>query len=238
MSVRRHRRHPLLVSAVLVVGAGLALTACGPDDSSTGGTTAAAPPAASAAPSKGATTSGGTAPTGAPGASARSSAPAAHTPSSTGPSGAAAQPCDTQNLTVQVSARAGAARQRVIEVHNTGPAACTLSAYPRVDLGNATAADQSHNVKPLVPGGVGPYSLQAGHSAYAVLDLDPSGATSGTAPGIDEVDVLADGDHMPNADTHNFPIDAGTPILKPKLGDYRSSVAEAVTSMTGADKQL
>ncbi|MGW4198147.1 DUF4232 domain-containing protein [Streptomyces sp. NPDC005004] len=145
-------------------------------------------------------------------------------------------PCAGGQVTVRVTRRA--ATQRVIEVRNTGASACGLSYHPAVDLGSSTAADQSHNIRPLVPGGLGgppAYALHAGRTAYAVIDLDPSGATTGTAPGVDEMNVLADGDHMPAAETRNFPLGSGAKVLEPKLGLYSDTVARAVASMRQAD---
>jgi hypothetical protein len=130
--------------------------------------------------------------------------------------------------------------QRVIGVRNAGSNACGLSYYPLVSLGNSQSADHSHDVRPLIPSGLGAapaYPVRAGHTAYAVIDLNPSGATTGTVAKIDEMNVLADGDHMPNADTLNFPLGSGAKVLKPKLGLYRSTIADAVSSMTQADTQ-
>ncbi|MFJ9840096.1 DUF4232 domain-containing protein [Kitasatospora sp. NPDC101155] len=227
MSIR-HRR-PLLASAVLVVGAGLALTACGPDNSdSAGGSAPSATTTVAAPPSK----AGG---------------PAAHPTTRTSPSsaqsdggsaGSAARPCDIQNLSIHVTARAGAPSQWVIDVHNTGASACSLSSTPGVDLGNSASPDQSKNIKPVLASGTSRFAVPAGKNAYAVIDLDPSGATTGTAPGINELNVLADqeGTNMPLANTQNFPLPSGVHVLNPRMGLYRAGVAEAVTSMTAAPK--
>ncbi|MFF2079680.1 DUF4232 domain-containing protein [Kitasatospora sp. NPDC058162] len=228
MSVR-HRR-PLLVATVLV-GAGLALTACGPDNTDTAaGPTAAAPTTAAAKP-----TAGGKATAGAP-TTGTGSRPTTHAPSGGGTNSGPGHPCDIQNLSIHVSARSGAPSQRVIEVHNTGGNSCTLSSSPGVDLGNATARDQSKNIKPILASGTTRFTVAAGQKAYAVIDLDPSGATTGTAPGVDEINVLADdeGTNMPLANTQNFPLGAGAKVLEPKMSIYRATVAEAVTSMTAA----
>ncbi|MEU6245375.1 DUF4232 domain-containing protein [Streptomyces sp. NPDC047024] len=146
--------------------------------------------------------------------------------------------CSGGQVTVRVTTRT--ASQRVIEVRNTGSSACGLSYYPAVDLGSSTSADQSRNIKPLVPGGLGgppAYALRAGRTAYAVIDLDPSGATTGTVPGIDEMNVLANGVDMPAAETRNFPLGSGAKVLKPKLGLYNATVSDAVASMKQADSQ-
>ncbi|MFJ2867714.1 DUF4232 domain-containing protein [Kitasatospora sp. NPDC087314] len=249
MSVRRRR--PLLVSAVLVAGAGLALTACGPDNAdSAGGTAASSPATVAAAPSQAGSPTAGAPAAGAPatGAASPTAPHAARTPSgassssSTRPDGgsaaSAAHPCDIGNLSIHVTARAGAPSQRVIEVRNTGATACSLSSTPGVDLGNSTARDQSNNIKPILASGTLRFPVPAGQSAYAVIDLDPSGATTGTAPGINELNVLVDdeGTNMPLANTRNFPLNGDARVLNPQMGIYRASVAEAVASMTAAGK--
>lgn len=147
-------------------------------------------------------------------------------------------PCDSRKLSVRVTGRSGAATQRVIAVRNLGDSACGLSYFPRVSLGDSRARDHRRDVRPLIPSGLGgqpAYPVRAGGTAYAVIDLNPSGARTGTVRGIDELNVLADGDHMPNAATRNFPLGTGAKVLKPKLGLYRSTVAEAVRSMRLAD---
>ncbi|MEU8513817.1 DUF4232 domain-containing protein [Kitasatospora sp. NPDC048722] len=221
MSVRNRR--PLLVPALLVVGAGLALTACGPDNADP-----VAGPTASAAPTKGAVTP----PTGA------ASRPATHTPPTGGTGAAADDPCDIQHLSIHVTARDGAPNQWVIDVRNTGASSCTLSSSPGVDLGNSAARDRSRNIKPALASGTSRFPVPAGKNAYAVIDLDPSGATTGTAPGINELNVLADeeGTDMPLANTRNFPLPDGVRVLNPRMGLYRASTAEAVASMTSAGK--
>ncbi|MFD8754424.1 DUF4232 domain-containing protein [Kitasatospora sp. NPDC059577] len=244
-------RRPLLASVVLVVGAGLALTACGPDNTDTaGGSKPSATTAATVAPS----TAGGPA-SGAPAPSAPATGGASHTatkaasaPPAASPSGGTrpggagggggtdARPCDIENLTVQATARSGAPSQWVIEVHNTGASACSLSSTPGVDLGSSTARDRSNNLKPILASGTLRYPVAAGQKAYVVLDLDPSGATTGTTPGIDEFNVLVDDEGMPLAGTKNFPLPSGAHVLNPQMGVYRPTVAEAVTSEASAGK--
>ncbi|MFE2111734.1 DUF4232 domain-containing protein, partial [Kitasatospora sp. NPDC059463] len=149
-------------------------------------------------------------------------------------------PCEGKDLTVRVTARPEAPTQRVIEVRNQGPHACGLSYYPLVGLGDSHAADHGKDLRPLVPGGLGgapAYPVGAGRTAYAVIDLNPGGASAGTAAGIDHLDVLADGEHMPTAETRNFPLGPGAKVLGPRLGLYRSSVADAAASAATADQR-
>jgi len=124
----------------------------------------------------------------------------------------------------------------VIAIHNNGSTACGVSYFPQIDIGNSKSADRSKNILPLIPGGLGgapSFPVYANTTVYAVLDLNPGGATSGTATGVDEINVLAT-DNWPNAATQNFPLD-GSLVLKPKLGLYQPSVADAISSMKMAD---
>ncbi|MFE7562745.1 DUF4232 domain-containing protein [Kitasatospora sp. NPDC057500] len=247
MSVRR----ALFVPAALAAAA-LALTACGPDGSSDGPqpakqTSAADPKPATpdAAAPKPAAPDAATPATAAPKAAAP--APATGRPTAAGASGAAdddayayAHPCEGKDLTVRVTARPEAPTQRVIEVRNQGARPCGLSYYPLVGLGDSRAADRSKDVRPLVPGGLGgapAHPVGAGKTAFAVIDLNPGGASTGTAPGVDQLNVLADGDHMPTAETRNFPLGSGAKVLKPRLGLYRATVADAAASAATADQQ-
>ncbi|WP_143172558.1 DUF4232 domain-containing protein [Actinacidiphila paucisporea] len=235
-------------SAVLLLGA-LALTAC-----QSGSTEAAGGPApshrTSAAASAPTTVSPPTTEAPVPTASA-TTAPTTAAPQTKPMSGTGGgtdtdayawkHPCAIEQLTVRVTARAGAPTQRVIAVRNNGGQACGLSYYPRVYLDSAKSADGTRAVKPRVPGGLGgppAYPVHARQTAYAVIDLDPSGATTGTAPGVDELNVLPDADHMPAAATESFPLGKGALVLRPKLGLYRTTVADAVASMKSADTQL
>lgn len=148
-------------------------------------------------------------------------------------------PCKSENLSVRVYAREGSATQHVIEVNNTGANACGLSYFPRVGLGSASAKDHSGDVTPLIPSGLGgapAYPVKSKNAAIAVIDLNPSGA-SGALTWINELNVLADGDHMPNAEQLNFPLGPDVKVLDPKLGLYSSTVAEAVNSMKQADSK-
>jgi hypothetical protein len=245
----------LSVSAVLLLG-GMALTACSAGSSgTTAGSASGAQPSASASAASPVSPSS-PAPSGtAAAASAWSPSASAAANGNGGGSGSSAgsqssgggnnsagyaytHPCSMAQLSVHVTGRSGAPSQRVIEVRNLGASSCGLSYYPLVSLDNANSANGGQAVLPLVPGGLGgapAYPVYAGQTAYAVIDLDPSGATTGTAAGVNELNVLADGDHMPNADTVNVPLGSGALVLKPKLGLYRSNTADAVASMTTAN---
>lgn len=244
----------LASAAVLGLGV-LTLTACQSDD------TGAAPSSTASSPAAPSADTGGTpaatsspAPASTAPAAPRSAAPRSAAPhSGDGKSGtskgagdpagdeyAFTHPCTPQQLSVHVTVRAGAPSQRVIAVRNTGKRSCGLSYFPLVHLDNAEDPNGEHAVHPMIPSGLGgapAYPVRPAATAYAVIDLNPAAATTGTVPGIDELNVLPDGDHMPNAATLNFPLPASTPVLHPKLGLYRSTIADAVTSMQSADYQ-
>ncbi|MFD4910439.1 DUF4232 domain-containing protein [Kitasatospora purpeofusca] len=249
-------RRTLLVPAALV-GVLLAVSGCGPDDPSgpgpaqaATGTPAAAPasvPASVPASAPAAALSGAaTAATAAPGTAApKATAPATPTAAVTGGGGvdeayAYAHPCDAKDLAIHVTARPEATSQRVIEVRNQGAHSCGLSYFPLVSLGDSHAADRGKDIRPLVPGGLGgppAYPVGAGRTAFAVIDLNPGGGSAATSAGVDQLNVVADGDHMPTAETRNFPLGPGAKVRAPKLGLYRASVADAVASAATADQQ-
>lgn len=259
-------RRALFVPAALALGAALTLTACqsGGDggeakpaqsaQSAASGAPAGTAPDGTAGAAAGAGAATGAAPAaqpaaGAPsaaapaaGTSARPKNPAASAPGSGGGAGggeayAYSHPCEARSLTVKVTARAEAPAQRVIEVRNQGTTACGLSYYPLVSLGDSKAADHGKDVTPLVPSGLGgapAYAVAPGQTAYAVLDLNPGG---GGAAGVDQLNVLPDGEHMPTAETRNFPLGVGAKAGRPKLGLYGATVAEAAASAATADRQ-
>ncbi|MFJ7492528.1 hypothetical protein ACIQZB_14975 [Streptomyces sp. NPDC097727] len=248
MSTLRHRTTVLAAATTAVLA--LALTACGGDGSgtksagpandatSTGASTNASQPAADATTTNTAKTGGATQNTGATktGTSKTgTSNGSARTSGSTSDSYAYTHPCKSEDLSVRVYPREGSATQQVIEVNNVGANSCGLSYFPRVSLGAAKASDHSSDIRPAVPGGLGgapAYPVKPKTAAIAVIDLNPSGANGLTW--INEMNVLADGDHMPNAETQNFELGPDVKVRDPKLGLYRSTVTEAVSSMKQA----
>ncbi|WP_031065935.1 DUF4232 domain-containing protein [Streptomyces sp. NRRL WC-3742] len=260
-------RRTFVLPAALALGAVLALTACGPDSGDAGAAPQASAPASapgapapgdSAAPgtaaggtASGGTAAGGTAPGGATKAPASAPTPArpANPGGGTGGAGGGAGEddpygyshlCTNEQLTVKVSARAEAPSQRVIEVHNKGPKACGLDYYPEISIGDSHAAYRDQDILPMVPSGLGgppAYVVGAGKVAYAVVDLNPGGASGGAAGKVDELNVLARSG-LPTAYRINAPLTPGTKVSKPKLGLYRSTVPDAAASAATADHQL
>ncbi|MER6120292.1 DUF4232 domain-containing protein [Streptomyces sp. A0642] len=253
-TIHSRKRTATLGAAVTAVLA-LALTACGGDD---GGTKSAGPAdsaakttasagasqstgsdtttdgATTAAASKKVTSQTGASKTG----TAKTTGGTKSTGGNTSDSYAYKHPCTSDNLSVRVYPREGSATQQVIEVNNTGANSCGLSYFPRVSLGSASAKDHSGDITPLVPGGLGgapAYPVKPKTAAIAVIDLNPGGGNGVTW--INELNVLADGDHMPNAEQLNFPLGPDVKVGEPKLGLYSATIADAVASMKQADSK-
>ncbi|MEU3655757.1 DUF4232 domain-containing protein [Streptomyces sp. NPDC032161] len=250
MSTFRSRSAALAAATTAVLA--LALTACGGNDDT--GTKSAGPAsdgaaAAAATDSSQSATDGTTTTTAKSGGAAQNTGTTKTGTSKTGTSNGSTEtgggdtsdsyaythPCKSGDLSVRVYPRQGSATQHVIEVNNVGANSCGLSYFPQVSLGAAKASDHSGDVRPKVPGGLGgapAYPVKPKTAAIAVIDLNPKGGDGMTW--INEMNVLADGDHMPNADTQNFDLGPDVKVLDPKLGLYRSTVAEAVSSMKQA----
>ncbi|MGW1407894.1 DUF4232 domain-containing protein [Streptomyces sp. NPDC002403] len=246
----RTRKHTAALGAVTAVLA-LSLTACGGDDTGTKSAGSAGDAASAAAStdskstdtskttdgSKSDTTAQNTGATKTGTSKAGTSGGTANAGGNTSDSYAYKHPCKSSDLSVRVYPREGSATQHVIEINNTGANSCGLSYFPRVSLGAAKASDHSGDIIPAVPGGLGgapAYPVKPKTAAIAVIDLNPGGKNGVTW--VDEMNVLPDGDHMPNAETQNFPLGPDVKVGDAKLGLYRSTVAEAVASMQSAGK--
>ncbi len=234
-----HVRSALSAAVALLAGAAV-LTACGPGTSPSAKAAASTHPVlTSSAPAR------STQPTPPPSPSITPSITPTRAPSgggsgSTGGGDAISDayafhhPCTSAQLSVHLVRRAAAPTQRIIEVRNLGTRSCGLSYYPRVALYNGDSATGDPSVKPKVPEGLGgaPASpVYAGRTAYAVIDLDPSGDTRHAVAMINTMNVLPDGDHMSSRYTRIFRLGAGDHVLDPTLGLYQTTVERAVESV-------
>ncbi|MFE9564248.1 DUF4232 domain-containing protein [Streptomyces sp. NPDC006487] len=237
------RTYRLRTTALATVTAGLALalTACGGSDSAGGptansaaaksadkqvstGTVTPSGEGASAAPSAGKVTGTGTA-TATP---AKAGSSGKNKGDTTGDSYAYTHPCSARNLTVKVTSPAGApATVRIITVTNNGSTSCGLDYFPTVGF---SAKGSALGIQATAPGGLGgapAYPVRPGATAYAAVNLNPSG---GNGPVADEVNVLADKEHMPNADGVSLKLAKPGTVANPKVGLYRTNTRDALSA--------
>ncbi len=249
MTVPKNTRRHLVPLALLAAAGTLALTACGTSGTTAGaaGSTATPSSPVSAATAGGGSASGGTAASGggsASGGTTASGRPIASTNgNASSDSYAYKHLCTADQLNVKVTYDAPlGATKRLIAVTDTGSTACGLSYFPVVAIDAAatihTNQGTPQTVQPKVPGGLGgapAYALYAGHTAYAVVDLNPSHSISGAVRTYDQLSVIAS-DGLPNAATVEAKLvdeggSTGNPYVKdPFLGLYRNSIADAVSA--------
>ncbi|MBD0735943.1 DUF4232 domain-containing protein [Streptomyces sp. CBMA29] len=137
----------LSVLALVVVAAGMSLTACGPDDSSASGTTASpsAPGATSspsAAPGQDSSSSGGSGDGSSSGSSDGSGGTTGGSGSSNGGSSndgsAAGTMCKTSNLAISAEHGISGEGMELIHFKNTGSSSCTMHGFAGIDLKSGT----------------------------------------------------------------------------------------------------
>ncbi|EFL19262.1 conserved hypothetical protein [Streptomyces sp. C] len=223
MRIHRSRAAALATLTGLVLG----LTGCegggaaakGPSTSPSAGT-AASGSAQAATPTPTPTPSRSDTPAPAPGTSATQAGPDAK--GSGGPgtddSYAYTHPCSARDLTVKLTSPAGfPATVRVITVTNNGSTTCGLAFHPAVGF---SAKGEALGIQATPPDGLGgapAHPVRPGATTYAAVDLNPSG---GGGPVADEIVILADPDHMPNAVSVRLPLAAPGTVARPKVGLY------------------
>ncbi|MET3987155.1 DUF4232 domain-containing protein [Streptomyces sp. PvR034] len=225
-------------AATIAAGLALALTSCGGTSGAAAGADGAnRGPGANGAASPG--TAGGASATGAQGASGAPSdgkgagagtpAPAKAGTGTADDAYAYAHPCSARKLTVKVGSAQGLpATVRVITVTNNGSTSCGLAYHPTVGF---SAKGAALGITATAPGGLGgapAYPVRPGATAYAAVDLNPGG---GSGPVADELNVLADAEHMPNADGTGLPLTAPGKVAAPKVGLYRTSARESLGTL-------
>ncbi|MEU9034103.1 DUF4232 domain-containing protein [Streptomyces sp. NPDC048352] len=218
------------------VGLALALTACEGADSAGGapkapstspGTGAAASEAAaSATPARTGTPAAAASPTQAgPNADATGGTPGPTTDDSY----AYTHPCSARNLTVKVTSPQGfPATVRIITVTNNGSTTCGLDFHPAVGFSAKDAALGIQATPPEGLGGAPAHPVRPGATTYAAVDLNPSG---GNGPVADEINIIADPGHMPNADGVSLPLTTPGTVARPKVGLYHFTARESFDTL-------
>ncbi|MFF5705536.1 DUF4232 domain-containing protein [Streptomyces sp. NPDC012794] len=233
-------RIPRSRSAAMVtfIGLTLALSACGGAGSTDRPIKAPTP----APGSSGGTAAAGAAPTATP--SGAGAPPATASPAPTGPGGKGAggtggaatddsyaytHPCSARNITVKVTSQQGfPATVRIITVTNNGPTVCGLDFHPAVGFSAKDAALGIQATPPSGLGGAPAHPVRPGATTYAAVDLNPSG---GTGPVADEINILADPGHMPNADAVSLPLATPHSVARPKVGLYHFTARDSFNTL-------
>ncbi|WP_079406925.1 DUF4232 domain-containing protein [Streptomyces sp. 3211] len=244
--MRIHRSRTAALASV--VGFVLALTGCGGGGSGgTGGepkvpTAGTGTPAASGAPAASGTASA--TPTAA-GPSGTGDPAGATIPTPTGPDGkgkatggadattedayAYTHPCSARNLTVKVTSPEGfPATVRVVTVTNNGSSTCGLDFHPAVGFSAKGSALGIQATPPEGLGGAPAHPVRPGATTYAAVDLNPSG---GGGPVADEINILADPSHMPNADGVSLPLATTGTVAKPRVGLYHFTARDSFDTL-------
>ncbi|MEU8437622.1 DUF4232 domain-containing protein [Streptomyces sp. NPDC029216] len=232
-----HRSRSAALATFL--GLALGLTACEGSDSAGEAlktpTTSASTGTGTAAPA--------TAPTPTPSASEAPSAAPSPTqagPDGKGPGGASAgpgtddsyaytHPCSARSITVKVTSPQGfPATVRIITVTNNGSTTCGLDLTPAVGFSAKNAALGIQASPPDGLGGAPAHPVRPGATAYAAVDLNPS---NGNGPVADEINIVADPSHMPNADQVSLPLATPQSVARPKVGVYHFSARDSFNSL-------
>ncbi|MFB7259903.1 DUF4232 domain-containing protein [Streptomyces nojiriensis] len=239
------RIHPSRAAALATaVGFVLALTGCGggtegdlkAPTAGTGTSAASGTPAASGTASA-TPTAAGPSGTGDPAGAAG--------PTPTGPDGngkatygadattedayAYTHPCSARNLTVKVTSPQGfPAPVRVVTVTNNGSTTCGLDFHPAVGFSAKGSALGIQATPPEGLGGAPAHPVRPGATTYAAVDLNPSG---GGGPVADEINILADPSHMPNADGVSLPLATTGTVAKPRVGLYHFTARDSFDTL-------
>ncbi|MFD7915166.1 DUF4232 domain-containing protein [Streptomyces sp. NPDC059752] len=238
--MRIHRSRAAALATA--VGFVLALTGCGGGGS--GGTDGElkAPTAGTGTPAASGTTSA--TPTAA-GPSGTGDPAGAASPTPTGPDGkgkatggadattedayAYTHPCSARNLTVKVTLPQGfPATVRVVTVTNNGSTTCGLDFHPAVGFSAKGSALGIQATPPEGLGGAPAHPVRPGATTYAAVDLNPSG---GGGPVADEINILADPSHMPNADGVSLPLATTGTVAKPRVGLYHFTARDSFDTL-------
>ncbi|MFD9259273.1 hypothetical protein ACFVZQ_12465, partial [Streptomyces sp. NPDC059538] len=81
---------------------------------------------------------------------------------------------------------------------------------------------------PVGRGGAPAPPVRPGATTYAAVDLNPSG---GGGPVADEINILADPSHMPNADGVSLPLATTGTVAKPRVGLYHFTARDSFDTL-------
>ncbi|MFB6820644.1 DUF4232 domain-containing protein [Streptomyces virginiae] len=138
-------------------------------------------------------------------------------------------PCSARNLTVKVTSPQGfPATVRVVTVTNNGSTTCGLDFHPAIGFSAKGSALGIQATPPEGLGGAPAHPVRPGATTYAAVDLNPSG---GAGPVADEINILADPSHMPNADGVSLPLAATGTVAKPRVGLYHFTARESFDTL-------
>ncbi|GAA2625646.1 MULTISPECIES: DUF4232 domain-containing protein [Streptomyces] len=138
-------------------------------------------------------------------------------------------PCSARNLTVKVTSPQGfPATVRVVTVTNNGSTTCGLDFHPAVGFSAKGSALGIQATPPEGLGGAPAHPVRPGATTYAAVDLNPSG---GGGPVADEINILADPSHMPNADGVSLPLATTGTVAKPRVGLYHFTARDSFDTL-------
>ncbi|MER6444003.1 DUF4232 domain-containing protein [Streptomyces venezuelae] len=138
-------------------------------------------------------------------------------------------PCSARNLTVKVTSPQGfPATVRVVTVTNNGSTTCGLDFHPAVGFSAKGSALGIQATPPEGLGGAPAHPVRPGATTYAAVDLNPSG---GGGPVADEINILADPSHMPNADGVSLPLATTGTVAKPRVGLYHFTARDSLDTL-------
>lgn len=138
-------------------------------------------------------------------------------------------PCSARNLTVKVTSPQGfPATVRVVTVTNNGSTTCGLDFHPAIGFSAKGFALGIQATPPEGLGGAPAHPVRPGATTYAAVDLNPSG---GGGPVADEINILADPSHMPNADGVSLPLATTGTVAKPRVGLYHFTARDSLDTL-------
>lgn len=194
----------LSLVALVVLAAGLSLTACNPDDAGASGTTPSSSAAAGSPAAENGTAAGGPV--------AKNDDNVTDPEDGGGASGPQDSTCRTDDLTMYAAVSPEAKGRTDVQVSNDGKRTCTMKGFPEVDLGNTDdvvlhtqAADEHAGLVTLRPGDMAVFHISYPSHAAPGSELTEFDELVVTTPGEKYSQTITEIDGGPIAlplDTH------------------------------------